>query len=179
MAEVSRSMSAADWGRLLTLAFLWGGSYFFVAIAVADLNPFTIVFSRVAIGAVVLLIAVRLTGTRIPLDPAWWRPLLVMSLFNNVVPFSLIVWGQTQIASGLAAIFNATTPLFTVVIAHYLTGDEKLAPGKIVGVLLGIAGVALLIGPEALSGVGVALFAQVAILLAAVSYAYSGVFARR
>ncbi len=179
MAAVSRSMGALDWGRILLLAVVWGGSYFFVAIALADLHPFVIVFGRVAIGAAALLVVVRLSGMRLPVEPSWWAPLAVMSLLNNVIPWILIVWGQTEIASGLAAIFNATTPLSTVVIAHYLTPDEKLTAGKVAGIALGIAGVAVLIGPGVLTGLGTAVLAQIAVLLASVSYAFSGVFARR
>ncbi len=102
-----------------------------------------------------------------------------MSILNNVIPWCLITWGQTEIASGLAAILNATTPLFTVVLANSFTADEKLTPGKVAGVILGIAGVVVLIGPDALAGLGAAILAQVAMLLASLSYATSSVFARR
>lgn len=179
MAAVSRSMSAADWAQIVLLSVVWGGSYFFVGVAVADMHPLSIVFWRVAIGAVLLVAAARTLGHRIPFRLDWWRPLAVMSILNNIIPWILIVWGQTTIASGLAAILNATTPFFTVLIANYFTDDEKLTPGKIAGVAIGIFGVGVLIGPGALSGLGTAVLAQIAVLLASVAYACSGVYARR
>ena len=102
-----------------------------------------------------------------------------MGLINNVIPFSLIVWGQLHIASGLAAILNATTPMFTVIVAGLLLADERPTPAKLFGVIFGFAGVAVLIGPTAFEGIGDNLFAQLAILGAALSYAFAGVFGRR
>lgn len=179
MAAVSRSMGLGDWAQIVLLSIVWGGSYFFVGVAVDSLHPFIIVFSRVAIGAAALLIAVRIAGHAMPMTVAYWRPLLGMSILNNIVPWCLITWGQTEIDSGIAAIFNATTPLFTVVIANFFTADEKFTPGKIIGVLLGIAGVVVLIGPDVLAGLGTAILAQAAILVASAAYASSHVFARR
>lgn len=100
-------------------------------------------------------------------------------MLNNLVPFSLIFWGQTRIAVGLAAILNATTPLFTVVLAHFLTRDEPLSANRVAGVLAGVAGVAVMIGPEALHELGLHLLAQIAVLGAALSYALAGIFGRR
>ncbi|MEJ8571168.1 DMT family transporter [Microbaculum marinum] len=179
MTTISREMGLTDWASIVMLSILWGGSYFFVGVAVADINPFLIVFGRVAIGALVLGCAVRLAGVRMPMTVAYWRPLFMMSILNNIVPWTLITWGQTEIASGLAAILNATTPLFTVVLANRFTADEKLTPGKIAGIAIGIAGVVVLIGPDALQGLGTAILAQVAMLLASFPYAMSSVFARR
>jgi len=102
-----------------------------------------------------------------------------MGGLNNLIPFSLIVWGQTEIASGLAAILNATTPLFTVLLAHLLTGDERLTVGRLAGVGLGFAGVVAMIGPAALAGLGAAALAQLAVLAAALSYAFAGIYGRR
>jgi drug/metabolite transporter (DMT)-like permease len=108
-----------------------------------------------------------------------WAAFFVMGLLNNVAPFSLVVWGQSHIASGLAAILNATTPLWTVVVAHFLTADEKMTGKRIAGVIFGIAGVAVMIGPTALEGLGANLMAELAVLLAALSYAFAGVYGRR
>jgi drug/metabolite transporter (DMT)-like permease len=179
MAAVSRSMSVVDWGQVVLLSILWGGSFFFIGVAIDDLHHLTIVFSRVALAAAALIVAVLLAGLTMPLKLDWWRPLMVMSILNNVIPWTMITWGQTEIASGLAAIFNATTPLFTVVIANFFTADEKLTPGKIFGVVLGFCGVSVMIGPDLLEGLGTALLAQLAVIAACVSYACSGVFARR
>jgi drug/metabolite transporter (DMT)-like permease len=102
-----------------------------------------------------------------------------MATLNNVVRFSLILWGQTRIASGLAAILNACAPLFTAVLAHFLTADERLTPRRMTGVLLGLAGVVLMIGPDSLSGLGRDVMAQLAVLAAGVSYACAGILGRR
>jgi drug/metabolite transporter (DMT)-like permease len=176
---VNRPMSALEWAFLLSLSVLWGGSFFFVAIAVMELPPFTIVVARVALAALALHVVVRVTGVRLPMTRRVWLAFLAMGLLNNVVPFVLITWGQVHIASGLASILNATTPLFTVIVAHGLTTDEKMTRGRLVGVILGFAGVAIMIGAEALRALGVGVLVQLGILLAALSYAFAGVFGRR
>ncbi|MEM9146679.1 MAG: DMT family transporter [Pseudomonadota bacterium] len=175
----SLTMPAHVWMMLLALSVLWGGSFLFVGIAVADLPPFTIVLLRVGLAAAALLVALRIAGHSVPTAPALWLAFLGMGLLNNAIPFSLIVWGQTQIASGLASILNATTPVFGVLVAHWMTADERLSGMKLAGVILGFSGVAVMIGWDALGGLGVAVLAQVAILGAALSYAFAGVFGRR
>jgi drug/metabolite transporter (DMT)-like permease len=172
-------MGRVEWLLLITLATLWGGSFFFSKVALAELPPFTVVLGRVGLAAVALNVLVLVSGQRLPGSPRLWGALLAMAALNNVLPFSLIVYGQTRIASGLAAILNATTPLFTVVLAHLLTDDERLSTNRLGGVLLGLAGVVVMIGPEALGGLGLHLFAQLAVLGAALSYAFAGIFGRR
>jgi len=172
-------MSPLDWSLLLALSLLWGGSFFFVGVAVKALPPFTIVLLRVAIAAVALHLVLRLTRTTMSWGGKTWLAFFGMGLLNNAIPFSLIVWGQTHIASGLASILNATTPLFTVLIAHGLTTDERLSKGRIAGVLIGFAGVIVLIGPQALAGLGQDVMAQLAILGAAISYGFAAIFGRR
>jgi len=120
------TMPAADWLLLLALSILWGGSFFFAKLAVRELPTLTVVLGRVAIAAAVLIVLARMLGLGMPASPQAWRRFAVMGLLNNVVPFSLIFWGQTQVPSGLAAILNATTPLFTVLVAHATNGDEKI-----------------------------------------------------
>jgi drug/metabolite transporter (DMT)-like permease len=164
---------------LIALSLLWGGSFFFVGVAVKALPPFTIVALRVGIAAIALHLVLRALGQSIPADRRVWAAFLGMGLFNNLVPFSLLVWGQTQIPSGLAAILNATTPLFAVVIAHLLTADERMTGGRVAGVAIGFAGVLLMLGPEAWRGFGTNLLAQLACLAAACSYGFAGVFGRR
>lgn len=172
-------MSAAEWGMLLALSVLWGGSFLFNGIAVQDLPTFTVVVCRVALAAVILLAALRLRGSRIDCSASSWLAFSAMGLLNNAIPFSLIVWGQSHIASGLAAILNATTPLFTVVVAYVLTTDEKLTGGRIVGVVIGLIGVAVMIGGDALRPLDTHVAAQMACLGAALSYAFASVYGRR
>jgi len=172
-------MTAATWGMLMVLGLVWGGSFFFAGYAVREIGLLTLTALRVAIAAAALWIWLFATGYRVPLDARLWGAFAVMGLLNNAIPFSLIFWGQTEIASGLASILNATTPLFTVVLAHALTADEKMTPGKIGGVLFGLFGVAVIMGPDAIAGLGAAFLAQAAILGAALSYAFAGIFGRR
>jgi drug/metabolite transporter (DMT)-like permease len=173
------AMSATDWLLLVTLSVLWGGAFFFGKVAVAELPPLTVALGRVGIAAAILLVLMRLTGTTPPVGLAAWRPFAVMGLLNNALPFGLILWGQTHIPSGLAAILNATTPLFTVLIAHAVTADEKITPARMAGLMFGLAGVVILIGPDLLGEVGTNVAAQFACLGAAVSYALSGIYGRR
>lgn len=172
-------MTGLEWAMLVGLSILWGGSFFFNAIAVRELPTLTVVVARVALAALILLIVMRAVRQPIPVEPRIWRAFFAMGLLNNVVPFSLIVWGQSHIASGVASILNATTPLFTVVVAHCLTADEKMTSGKLLGVVVGFLGVAVMMGGDALQSLGVDIAAQLACLAAAVSYAFSGIYGRR
>ena len=178
-SERALKMGPLEWILLLVLSVLWGGSFFFVKLAVAELPPFTIVLGRVGLAALALNLLVRARGQRMPGDRGSWAAFFAMGTLNNLVPFSLIVWAQTQIASGLAAILNGATPLFTVLLAHWLTADERLTWNRLLGVALGLAGVTVMIGMEALSGLGLHVLAEVAILVATVSYAFAGIFGRR
>lgn len=178
MADAQR-MSVLEWALLIILSVIWGGSFLFVGIAVSALPTFTIVLLRVTIAALALHLVLRALRIPLPVDSATWRAFFVMGLLNNVIPFSLIAWGMTHIASGLASILNATTPLFTVLLAHALTGDERLTRPHLAGVLIGLAGVVVLIGPEALRGLGRDVLAQIAVLGAACSYGFAGIFGRR
>jgi drug/metabolite transporter (DMT)-like permease len=121
----------------------------------------------------------RASGHRLPTERRAWLAFFGMGILNNVIPFTLIVWGQSHIPSGLASILNATTPLFTVIAAHYLTDDELLTGRRLAGALIGFAGVAVMIGGAALQSLGVHVAAQVAVVVAAISYAFSGIFGRR
>ncbi|RVU18816.1 DMT family transporter [Methylobacterium oryzihabitans] len=174
-----RPMTPLEWTMLLVLSVLWGGSFFFSGVALAALPPVTLVVLRVGLAALLLNLVVVASGARMPRDRRVWVAFLGMGLLNNAVPFCLIVWGQTHIASGLAAILNATTPLSGVVVAHCLTRDERMTGNRLAGVLVGLAGVVVMVGPSVLAGVGAALPAQLAVLAATVSYAFAGVFGRR
>jgi drug/metabolite transporter (DMT)-like permease len=173
------TMSATDWLLLIALSLLWGGSFFFGKVAVLELPPLTVAFGRVAIAAAILIVLARATGVALPATFAAWRPFAIMGLLNNAIPFVLILWGQTHIPSGLAAILNATTPLFTVLVAHAATRDERLTPSRLVGVTIGLGGVAVMIGPDLLRDLGSNVAAQGACLLAAISYAFAGIYGRR
>ena len=176
---INPSMGPREWAMLVALSILWGGSFFFVEIVVDDWPPFSIVLSRVLLAALALWAYVFATGRRLPANPSIWLAFATMGLINNAIPFSLIVWGQTQIASGLASILNATTPIFTVLVAGYCLADERISPRKLVGAAFGFAGVSLMIGPAALREFGAQVFAQFAILGAALSYASASVYGRR
>lgn len=164
---------------LIALAAVWGGSFFFNGVAIRELPVLTVVVSRVALAALILLVVLKLKGERMPADPRIWAAFFGMGLLNNAIPFSLIVWGQQYIASGVASILNASTPLFTVILAHFLTSDEKLTGGKLLGVLIGFSGVAVMIGIGAMQALGADVAAQLMCLAGAVSYALAGIFGRR
>jgi drug/metabolite transporter (DMT)-like permease len=173
-------MGMREWLMLITLSLLWGGSFFFVGVAVAELPPLTIVTLRVGLAAITLWIIVLFMGLSLPRSPNVWMAFLIMGLLNNVIPFSLIVWGQTHIASGLASVLNATTPLFGVIVVGVLLVDERATAMKLVGVAVGFLGVVMMIGIPSLDSVKQGtILAQIAILGAALSYAFASVFGRR
>lgn len=174
------AMGGREWVMLLALAALWGGSFFFFKVLVATLPPFTVVLGRVGLAAVILNLWLGLRRDFMPTSPRLWADFIVMGVLNNVIPFSLIVFGETRISSGLASILNATTPMFTVLVAHRLTANEKLTRSKLVGVMVGFAGVAVLVGPSALAGIGREnAIGEVACLGAAFIYAFAGIYGRR
>ena len=171
-------MTARVWAWLLSLSVLWGGSFFFAKVALGELAPLSVVFGRVALAAFALNLVLALTAGSLFQRKVPWRSFFAMGLLNNLVPFALIFWGQTQIASGLASILNATTPLFTLVVAHFLTQDERIDAIKLSALVIGIGGVAALMGPDALAG-SHGVLGQLACLGAALSYAFAGVYGRR
>ena len=175
----NRPMTPPEWGMLLALSAVWGGSFFFNGVAVRELPVFTVVVCRVALAAAILLLVLRLSGEHLPSGREVWVAFFAMGLMNNVIPFSLIVWGQQHIASGVASILNASTPLFTVVLAHLLTRDERMNAGKAAGVVIGFAGVAVMIGLDAVQALGLNVAAQAMCVAGAVSYAFAGIYGRR
>jgi drug/metabolite transporter (DMT)-like permease len=178
-ASIQKTMTASDWALLAVLSIVWGGSFLFIGVAVRELPPLTIVAIRVLTAALALLLVLRVMGVDLPRTRQAWAAFLGMSILNNVIPFTLIVWGQGHIPSGLASILNATTPLFTVIVAHHLTADEHLTGQKLAGVVVGFIGVAVMIGAAAMVSWDAAILAQLAVLGAALSYGFSGVFGRR
>tara|TARA_R110002110_G_scaffold395138_2_gene609601 strand:- start:97548 stop:98471 length:924 start_codon:yes stop_codon:yes gene_type:complete len=171
-------MTPVEWILLVILGGFWGGTFFFNAIALPELPPLVIILLRVAIATVILWIVVFASGVAVPRDRDVWLSLLVMAFANSALPFFLIAWGQQHIPSGLAAILIASSPLYAVVAAHFLTRDEGLTKGKVAGVLAGIAGVVILIGPEFLGDIGTNLLAQLSIIGAAILYALSAIYGR-
>ena len=172
-------MNRSDWLILGILALIWGGAFFFIGVAVRHVQPLTYVWLRLTIAAAAMWLFLRFRKQELALPRQVWASIVVLALLNNALPFALFGWGQTHIASGLASILNATTPIWGVVVAHFLTRDERMSPRKIAGVLLGFGGVATMIGPSLLSSVGTSALAQLACVTASLSYALAAVWARR
>lgn len=171
-------MSLKNWILLLTLGAIWGGSFLFAKVAVAEIPPLVLVFLRVSIACAVLHIVLRFTSHRFPFQARLLGAFLLMGFLNNAVPFSLLFWGQTEISAGLASILNATTPIFTFLIAALLLGQEPVKAHRVAGVAVGFAGVLVMVSPS-VTGVGEdPLWAQLACLGAAVSYALAATYAR-
>ena len=172
-------MNGRDWLILGSLALIWGGAFFFIGVAVRHVPPLTYVWLRLTIAAAAMWLFLRFKGQGLGLPRGAWASIFLLALLNNALPFALFGWSQTHIASGLASILNATTPIWGVVVAHVLTHDERMSPRKIAGVLLGFGGVAVMIGPSLLSSLGSSALAQLACVTASLCYALAAVWARR
>lgn len=172
------SIPRRAWFDLLMLALLWGAIFLFVSLALREMTPFWIVFHRVFWAALLLWAYVFWRGLPAPGRPRAWFAFLVMGALNNVIPFSLITWGQTEIESGLASILNATTAFFGIMVAAIFLADERLTANRVAGVLIGVFGVATVIGLDALAAFDPRALGQLAVLGAALSYAFAGVWAR-
>ena len=178
-SHATGGISNKDWARLIVLSLLWGGSFLFIALALRELPILVIVISRLALGAMLLTAFVLATGRSMPTSFDQWRACAFMGLGNNVLPFSLFTFSQTVIPSGTAAILNAMTPIMTALVLHFATTDERLTRNKVMGVLLGFAGVVCLIGPSALGGLNSSVLGILACLLATICYAFSALLGRR
>jgi drug/metabolite transporter (DMT)-like permease len=177
MTSNDHRIDARDWSLLAVLSVLWGGSFFFVGVVIRELPPLTVVLLRVALAALILLPILWAYRTGFPRGLMGWRPFFVIALLNNVLPFSLMVTGQTYISSGLASVVNATTPLFTVLVMA-AAGDERLHARRVAGVVIGLIGVAILHGQHLGFGSGQG-FGILLCLAAALSYGLSALYARR
>ena len=171
-------MTTRSWVMLLTLAFIWGGTFFLSEILLEEMKPFQIVFHRVSIAAVVMVGYLALRGKSLPRDLKIWGVLAVMGLLNNAIPFSAIVFGQQYITAGLASILNATTAFFGVVVSAIFLTDERITLPKSAGVLLGIIGVVIIIGIEALAQLSLTNIGQYLIIVSSISYAFASVWGR-
>ncbi|MGN8547560.1 drug/metabolite transporter (DMT)-like permease [Bradyrhizobium elkanii] len=177
MPSADNRIDRRDWGLLVLLSVLWGGSFFFNGVILRELPPLTLVLLRVVLGTIILLPLLRAAGIEFAHGLSGWAPFAAMGLFNNVLPFALIVFGQTYIPSGLASILNATTPLFTVIVMA-AAGEERLQARRVAGVLVGLIGVAILhgdaLGFESRQGIGILLC-----LAGAFSYGLAALVGRR
>jgi len=169
----------ADFLGLLALATCWGSSFFFIELALEGVGPLSLAAARITIAACLLSLLARLRGYGLPHNRRDWLVLSLAGICGATIPFSLIAWGQSQITSSMAAILMAFTPLATLLLAHWMTEDERLAPGKIVGVALGIAGVAVLVGGVTPERLGDNLFGKLAVIGAGTGYALSSLLLRR
>ncbi|KZY64888.1 MULTISPECIES: DMT family transporter [unclassified Oleiphilus] len=177
------TMRLKDWAILIGLSVLWGGSFLFNEFTLPDFSPTTTTWLRVTIAAACLWTLAFVRKVPIPSSPRFWVAIALMGLLNNAIPFSLIVWGQQEIDSGLASILNATTPLFTILVAGIFLSDERISPTKLSGVVFGFVGVVIMIGTDQITQINTSIspstLAQFAILGAALCYAIATVFGRR
>lgn len=164
---------------LILLGVIWGGSFFFARIAVAEVQPLTLVLFRVALAAAALHVYLLARGISFRLAFPFAAGFVLLAVLNNVIPFSLIFAGQTELGAGIASVLNATTPFWTALLASRLTTDEKLSWNKIAGIVLGIAGTAVMIGPGLVAGLGGPAWAKFALIGASVSYAFALMVAKR
>ena len=171
-------MGAVEWGLIALQSMFWGSSYFFIALVQADLPAFTIAALRTVPASLALLLIVLSLGYRLPATLAEWRLFILFALFNTLIPFILIVWGQSRATGGMAAILNASAPLFGIFLAHMLTQDEKLSWNKLAGILVGITGVGVLVGYDFAAGTSADILARLALLAAPLMYVCANIFAR-
>ena len=161
---------------LLLLAALWGGSYTFIKLGVATIPPITLIAARTSIAGLLLLAIMRWRGLRLPKDAATWWRFLVQACLNSVIPWTLIAWGERSLDAGLATILNSTAPIFTFFLTLAITRHETLSFRKLFGVFAGMAGICLIVGVQALGGLGEQLAAQIAIVAATICYAGGAIF---
>ncbi len=163
---------------LLILGTVWGASYLFIKVGVAEVPALTFVTARLVLGAVIMWPVVKGLGYALPRSRSLWGSYVVMGLLSGALPYSLVTWGEVHISSGLAALLQATMPLFTVLLAHFWTADERLTPIRVVGVVVGFLGVGVLLLPELRRGFQAGLLGQVAVVVSSISYAAAAIFAR-
>jgi drug/metabolite transporter (DMT)-like permease len=172
-------MTRSDWALIAALSVIWGGAFFFIEIMLRELPPNTMVLLRLSLAAPPLLAWLAIKGERLPLDARSWGAFIVLGAMNVAIPFILFGYGQVRISAGLASILNATTPLWGVLVAHFLTRDERATPLRVLGVLLGFAGVAVMLGADALTGLDDNALAQIACIVATLFYALASIYGRR
>ncbi|MEP5569181.1 MAG: EamA family transporter [Halioglobus sp.] len=168
------------WALLILLSFAWGFAFYWIAVALESFPPLTIVNIRLAVGAVTLFLVMRWQGHRLPSESGWWGRFALLTIMGNLIPFSLITWAETEISSSQAGLLMALMPISTMVLAHFFVHEDTLTPRRLCGVVLGFGGVLVLVGGEALRGIGgSAMLAQLAVLAATLSYASNAVYTKR
>ncbi|HYG84755.1 MAG TPA: EamA family transporter [Azospirillum sp.] len=176
---MTKSTLTGELALLALLAMLWGASYTFIRVGVATIPPVTFIAARTLIAGLLLLAVLHLRGIRLPYERATWGQFLVQAGLNSVLPFTLIAWAELRVEASLAVILNATTPVFTFLITWGLTRHEAVTGRKLAGVVAGIVGIGLIVGTQALDGLGTDLVAQLAIVAATVAYAGAAIFGTR
>lgn len=169
---------AVDFALLVLLATLWGASYTFIKLGVATIPPITLIAARTLIAGLLLLVIMRWRGLSLPRDIATWRRFLFQACLNSVIPFTLIAWAERSLEAGLATILNSTSPIFTFLLTLAITRHEPVSARKLFGVLAGMAGICLIVGVQALGGLGEQLAAQIATVVATICYAGAAIFSR-
>jgi drug/metabolite transporter (DMT)-like permease len=174
----ARTDTTTELALLLVLATLWGASYTFIKIGVATIPPLTFIAARTLIAGAILVAIIRWRGLSLPKDAATWRRFLFQACLNSAIPFTLIAWAERSVDAGLATILNSTTPIFAFLMTAAITRHEPVTARKLLGVVAGIAGISLIIGTQALGGLGHELWAELAIVVATISYAGAAIFGR-
>jgi drug/metabolite transporter (DMT)-like permease len=169
---------AVELALLVLLATLWGASYTFIKLGVATIPPITLIAARTAIAGVLLLAIMQWRGLKMPRDAATWRRFMFQACLNSVIPWTMIAWGERSLDAGLATILNSTSPIFTFFLTLAITRHEALTSRKLLGVAAGMAGICLIVGVQALAGLGEQLTAQIVTVLAAICYAGAAIFSR-
>jgi drug/metabolite transporter (DMT)-like permease len=177
--SASPKLDATSWAMIGMMSLLWGSAFLLIEIGLRTIAPMTLVFLRMGIAAPFMLLALYMLQERLPTDRASWQQLIILGALNAAFPFILFFWGQQYLDSGYASILNATTPLWGVVVAHFLTDDEKATPARIAGVLLGLAGIIVMVGPEAMAGLTQNLLAQIACLVSTLFYGCAAIYGRK
>lgn len=174
----TRSNPAIEYALLGLLATLWGASYTFIKLGIATIPPVTLIAARTLIAGLLLLAILHMRGIRLPRDRETWKRFLFQACLNSVVPFTLIAWAEYSVDAGLAAILNSTTPIFTFLLTVAITRHEPTTVRKLLGVIVGMAGICMIVGLQALNGLGRELISQLAIIAATISYAGAAIFGR-
>jgi len=172
-------ISLRDWCLILLLGVIWGGAFFFGRVAVSEIQPLTLVMFRVSIAAIILQCWLLIAGPSFRHAMPMAGSFFILALLNNIIPFSLMFTGQTEIGAGLASILNATTPFWTAMLAHLLATDDRLTPRKLAGISFGMMGTAVMIGPGLADSLGGPLWAKMALIGTAISYGFGFIYARR
>lgn len=175
----SPKLDGTGWLFIGILSILWGGAFFLIEVGLRSYPPITLVFMRLVLAVPPMWIAMRLMGECLPTEPRIWSLLAIVGALNCALPFILFFWGQQYLDSGYASILNATTPLWGVITAHFLTSDEKATPARIIGLLIGMAGIVVMVGPEAMKGLSNNLLAQIACIISTIFYSFAAIYGRR